>query len=128
MSNNKQNLVDLRTRDPEERKRISKMGWEASARKRKEEKNLREWAKIIGGIKTNVALPDGTLCKDATLDADLIMQQYRKAHAGDTKAARFIAELKGELIQQVDLGESRVVVVESSEQAEKLANIADLDV
>lgn len=68
--------------------------------KRREKKTLREIAEIIGSLPAKVICPDGTEMDDATLDVDLVMQQYKKAHNGDTKAARFIMKLKGEDIDK----------------------------
>lgn len=118
------NLISLSDRTTEEQRGIATAGGKASGEARRRKKAMREWAEIIGAIKTNVSRPDGSLMEDADLDADVVMAQYRKAHKGDTKAAQWLANLKGE--EQPQQISQTTIVVASEDEAEKLRNIKDL--
>lgn len=98
---NEQNLIPVRT-GSEARER-GRAGGIASGEARRERKRMREWAELIGSLPTPVVCPDGTKLDDGDLDADLVMAQYRAAHKGSTKAATFIAKLKGEIIDRSEV-------------------------
>lgn len=100
---NEQNLIPTSQRSKSEARELGTAGGIASGIARRKKKAMREWAEIIGALPAKVVCPDGSLLDDADLDADTMMQQYRKAHNGDTKAATFIANLKGELKQNIEL-------------------------
>lgn len=89
---NTENLIPLNQRDPEERKRIQRKGNEAHSKAAAKRRTLREWAKAIGSEK--ICTEDG---KKIERDAIVIMQQYVAAMNGDVKAARFLAQILGEL-------------------------------
>lgn len=99
MADGTNNLKPVRTED--EAKELGRRGGIASGKARRAKKTMREWAEIIGSIETPVTQPDGTMIEDGDLDADIVMAQYRKAHKGDTKAAAFLAKLKGVLEDKV---------------------------
>ena len=40
--------------------------------------------------------------KDVTFDEAMIMAQYMKSFKGDTRAARYISEIKGEMVQKIE--------------------------
>lgn len=104
-------------------------GGHNAKRERDRERDMREWAELIGSLPTTVICPDGSTLPEGTLDADMIMQQYKAAHAGSTKAATFLAQLKGQMEQRVAVtGEGVNIIVENQEQADKLASIGELGV
>lgn len=100
---NEQNLIPNTERSASEVRENQRRGGVNSGIARRRKKAMREWAEIIGALPAKVVCPDGSLLEDADLDADAMMQQYRKAHKGDTKAATFIANLKGEHKQNIEL-------------------------
>lgn len=105
-------LVSLGSRTPEERREIARKGGKASVARRRELKTMRQIAEAIGTLKIDVSLPDGTKQK-ACLDVALILEQYKKAvQRGDTKAATFLAKLRGEItnIQQVNLSNAEDII------------------
>lgn len=104
----------------------AKKGGIASGEARRKKKAMREWAEIIGSLPTAVKAPDGSLIEGADLDADAVMQQYYAAHKGNTKAAKFLADLKGEMVQRVDVENARIVVVRSEEERQKIENIGEI--
>lgn len=121
-------LIPVTERTKEEAKRISRAGGIASGKARRKQKEMREWAKIIGALPAKVVCPDGKALKGATLDADLVMQQYRKAHNGSTSAAYFLATLRGQLEEKVSLSsEQPIIVVRNDEERDKLAKMAKLE-
>lgn len=86
------NLISLADRTPEDRARITKMGNIAHSKAAAKRRTLREWAKAIGSEK--ICMEDGSKIER---DAIVIMQQYISAMNGDVKAARFLAQILGEL-------------------------------
>lgn len=120
------NLVPQSERTKEEQKEIARLGGIASGEARRKKKAMREWAEIIGSLPTNVKAPDGSIIEGADLDADAVMQQYYQAHKGNTKAAKFLADLKGEMVQKVDVGDARIVVVRSEEERQKIEDIGNI--
>lgn len=92
---NPENLVDLRTRTPEERIEIARQGGKASQEKARQRKTLQE------------AL-DYLLAKEYTNDKGntatgieiVAIGLFNKAKAGDTAAIRLLAELVGEAESQ----------------------------
>lgn len=98
-----EDLIPFSERTEEEQKRIRTAGGIASGEARRRKKAMKEWAEIIGALPARVVCPDGKGLEDADLDADVVMQQYRAAHNGSTKAAQFIANLKGEMSQNINL-------------------------
>lgn len=123
---NEQNLIPNSERTPEELREQTRKGGIASGEARRRKKTMREWAEVIGALNAKVVCPDGSTLSESDLDADVVMQQYRKAHNGDTKAAAFIANLKGE--EQVAGISNTTIIVRSEEEAEKLRNIDKLGI
>lgn len=102
---NDENLISITKRATNEQREIQRKGGLARAAQRRKERDMREWAKVIGSLPTKVVCPDGSELKKADLNADVVMQQYRRAHNGDTKAATFIAKLTGQFVEthEVDM-------------------------
>lgn len=102
---------ETRIRSGSEAAAMGKAGGIASGEARRRKKAMKEWAEIIGSLPAKVVSPDGSTLAEADLDADLIMQQYRAAHNGSTKAATFLANLKGEMEQKVNVSSDKPIVV-----------------
>lgn len=85
---------------------MSKRGRKAglkSAEKRREKKRMREWAEIIGNKEISIINADGTE-ETVPYDAAMINAMYQKAiQEGDVRACEFIAKLKGEFVDKVDV-------------------------
>lgn len=126
---NDKNLIPIDHRSTSEAREIGRKGGIASGKSRREKKSRRDWAAIIGALPIAVLDPHGKTLKGADLDAAIVMAQYRKAVKGDTKAARFILDLQGDLVQKVEHSfDVRPIVVENDEQKRKLENIGELDI
>lgn len=122
-------LIPVTMRSKEEAKALSKKGGINSGKTRRRQKEMREWAKIIGSMSAKVVGPDGKELKGATLDADVVMQQYRQAHKGNVKAAYFIAQLTGQLEEKVAISSDQpIVVVRNAEEKQKIDNLDKLGI
>lgn len=88
------NLIPMSQRSQEERHRIAVMGGEAAKEAAKRRKTLKEWAQAIGSEEIR-----NKAGEQMSRDGVLILQQYNKALKGDTKAARFVAQVLGELVE-----------------------------
>lgn len=71
-----------------------------SGEARRRAKTMREAAKIFGETETED--PQNEFQR-LTFDEIAILQQYRKAREGNTKAVEFLADLKGERVQKVEM-------------------------
>ena len=61
---------------------------------------MREWAKFYGAQHIAIKNPQGVE-EDATWDGAVVVGLYKSAMAGDSKAAKMLADLKGESPEQV---------------------------
>lgn len=113
------NLIPFNERTEDEQRAIATQGGIASGKARRRKKAMREWAELIGALPAKVMRPDGTLLEEADLDADVVMQQYRKAHDGNTKAAVFIADLKGERTTNINVSQP-VINVQSEADRQRI--------
>lgn len=86
---NEQNLIPNSQRTPEELREMTRKGGIKSGEARRRKKTLRELIELYGS-QPSVAEPN------LTNDEKLILAQYRQAAKGDTKAATFIRDTKGE--------------------------------
>lgn len=97
-------MADLNTGLTQEQ--MSKRGRKAglkSAEKRREKKRMREWAEIIGNKEISIINADGSE-ETVPYDAAIINAMYQKAiQEQDVKACEFIAKLKGEFVDKVDI-------------------------
>lgn len=92
----------------------------ASAEVRRRKRTLRRIAEAMAEAKKLTSLPDGTEA-NITFDEALVLSQYLKAiNEGDTRAARFIAELLGELKMNVALEGGGVVINVKNEEERTL--------
>jgi hypothetical protein len=120
------NLIPFSERTEEEQREIRSKGGKRSGEVRKENKTLREIAKIIGEKPITITNPDGTK-ETVTYNVAMLNAQYKKAITeGNTKAAEFIAKLRGEMEDKVSLNGSvqgLTVTVTNPDTAEKLEKI-----
>lgn len=97
-------MADLNTGLTQEQKsaRGRKAGLK-SAEKRREKKRMREWAEIIGLKECSIVNADGSE-EVVPYDCAVIASMYQKAiQENDVRAAEFIAKLKGEMEEKVDI-------------------------
>lgn len=92
---NEDNLIPNSERTPEYRKEVARAGGIASGKARRGQKTMREWARIFGAVPVTIKAQDGTDVNTTTL-GNVVAAQLQKATRGDTKAAKFIADLLGE--------------------------------
>ena len=106
MAANKENLI---VPSSEEARRYGAKGGRASGEARRKKKALREIAEAIGAAKA----PDEVIArmqklglskkKNITLDEAIMLAQYGKALSGNVQSANFIADIKGEKTQNVNI-------------------------
>jgi hypothetical protein len=93
---NDENLVPFTSdQSREEAVKNGRAGGIASGQARREQKTMREWARIFGAVPVTIKAQDGTDVNTTTL-GNVVAAQLQKATRGDTKAAKFIADLLGE--------------------------------
>ena len=92
---NDENLIPIAERSADEVREIGRKGGIASGKARREQKTMREWARIFGAVPVTIKAQDGTDVNTTTL-GNVVAAQLQKATRGDTKAAKFIADLLGE--------------------------------
>jgi len=81
---------------PEQRRENASKAGQASVEARRRRKTLREIAEILGEKRIAMPMPGGG-SEDMSYDVALVQRQYQKAIAeGDTAAAKFIQNLRGE--------------------------------
>ena len=128
---NNENLTHPPIRTAEEARKKGRAGGLKSGAARREKRSMKRWAEIIGemafpGVKT----PDGKEVPGATADGAMVMSLYRKAVAGDARAARLLMDLRGELVQKVEhSGDgTRPIVVATEEERRLIEQLQRLDV
>lgn len=106
---NEKNLIPFNKRSESEVREMNKKGGIASGEARRRKRQLGEIANIVGVLKVDKkrqkALNEFGVDKaeDMIHDVVLIVEQYKKAEEGDTRAAEFIAKIRGELTQNVEV-------------------------
>ena len=106
---NDQNLIPISQRTSSELREMTKKGGVASGEARRRKRQLGEIANIVGVLKADKkkqkALNEFGVDKaeDMIHDVVLIVEQYKKAEEGDTRAAEFIAKICGELVNKQDI-------------------------
>lgn len=106
---NDQNLIPNSQRTPSELREMTKKAGVASGEARRRKRQLGEIANIVGVLKVDKkqqkALNEFGVDKEEDMihDVVLIVEQYKKAEEGDTRAAEFIAKIRGELINKQDV-------------------------
>ena len=110
----KENLVNLADRTTDEQRDIARQGGLASGEARRRRKSMKEWAEIFGAMPVKVKGPDGSVTDSDTLGG-IIAAQMAKASKGDTKAAKFVAELLGEMEKTINVKTPAPLVISDAE-------------
>lgn len=122
------NLIPLSERTKAEQTEITSKGGKRSGEVRRENKTLREIAKIIGEKPITITNPDGTK-ETVTYNVAMLNSQYKKAITeGNTKAAEFIAKLRGEMEDKITLDgkvQGITVTVDNPDTEQKLQQLLD---
>lgn len=115
------NMIPLNTRTKAEQKRIATMGGIASGEARRRKKTMRELAQMFGNLEvSNEAIRQrmkalGVSDEDMSHDTAVIIGQYMEAEKGNTQAASFIRDTKGENprdpLLQLNVGEVKGVEI-----------------
>lgn len=103
-----ENLKPCKKGDPANKDK-GRIGGKRSQEVQAQKRSMREWAVIFGQL----PLKDGKLSdpknaseiKDSnlTMDAAIIANMYAKASKGDVRAAEFLAKLKAQMADQVEI-------------------------
>lgn len=103
-----ENLKPCKKGDPANKEK-GRLGGKKSQQVQAQKRTMREWAVIFGQL----PLKDGKLSdpknaseiKDSnlTMDAAIIANMYAKASKGDVRAAEFLAKLKAQMADQVEI-------------------------
>lgn len=120
MANDK-NLIPFNERTEEERRELGRKAGIASGEARRRKKTMKEYCEYFLEKGIKVSNPDGS-SEDSTLGGAVVLAQIRKAVNGDTRAAYFVANLKGEMIEKHDFGDNPPLVILSAAENEKLKN------
>lgn len=95
---NEQNLTAPPIRSGEEAVRKGRAGGIASGKARREKKSLQDWARDILAMDLPVKAPDGSVVPGSNVGTAIVMEQVKRSlKYGDTKAAKFVASLLGEM-------------------------------
>lgn len=108
------NLIPTTHRSEGEAKELGRKGGIASGEARRRRKSMREWAETFGAMPVKVKGPDGSLTDSDTLGA-IMAAQMAKASKGDTKAAKFVAELLGEMEKTINVKTPAPLVISDAE-------------
>lgn len=84
--------------DSETARELGKKGGKVSGKVRRMKRSLREWAQIFRDMPV-----DGN--PKMTMGGAVALKMYAEAINGDVKAARFLAELQGEMEEQIAIKE-----------------------
>lgn len=129
MGKGNNNIIPNSERTAEQRKAIARSGGIASGASRRRRKTMRELAEAFGQLPIEVTLPDGKK-KKTDFDGAVIFSQYQQAiRKGNVQAASFLARLKGELEETVNVNaEPPVIVVRSEDEKRKLDSLGELGI
>lgn len=116
MAKRQDNLIPLTEQPPDVAHELRVKGGKARVRQRNERKTMREWAIALGDIPVTIKTPDGKATDTTTLGA-IVAAQMAQATKGNTQAAKFIADLLGEMVQQVAVKADQPLVVTAEEMA-----------
>lgn len=96
------NMIPMNARTKTEQKRIATMGGKASGEARRRKKTMRELAQMFGNLEvSNDKIRErmrslGIKDEDMSHDTAVIIGQYMEAEKGNTQAASFIRDTRGE--------------------------------
>lgn len=127
MALNPQNLQPVKTK--EEARERGRAGGIASGKAKRARKTMRQLALELGDLPIDLTLPGGKK-KKSTMAAAVVMGQYQAAvKKGNTKAAQFLAQLRGELAEEVNVTSNQpIIIVNNQEEKEKLESMEDLGI
>ena len=107
-----------------EARESGRKGGKASGEARRQKRDRREWAKIIGALPAEVLTPKGNSLQGADLDAAVVMALYRKAAIeGNPTAAKLVLELNGDLDTGTTVNMPAPIIVRSAEEGEAVAAV-----
>ena len=97
------NMIPFSERTPEERRRIASLGGKKTAEVKRRKKAMREIARLFGNqdapAEVTARLIQAGLLEygeKCSMDEALMLAQYSKALAGNTKAAEFVRDTSGQ--------------------------------
>jgi len=106
---NEQNLIPNEARTPEERRANARKAGKASGIARAKKKTLRELAEIIGSMPVKnpktiaIMQKAGFKDKEMTNDMATMLAMQLKSQAGDARAAKLLAEIRGQYSTRVEV-------------------------
>ncbi len=122
-------VENLKTPTTEEARERGRKGGQASGAARRAKKTMREWAEVFGSLPMDVPLPNGKVQKTDMAGAVVFSQFQSAIKKGNTKAAFFLANLRGELEEKVTVtSDQPLVIVRNPEEQKKIETIKDLDI
>ena len=101
-----ENLKNFKKGDPATAEKGRK-GGKASQEAQKRRRTMREWAQLYGelplheGKVIDPKTADGIRDANPTMDGAVMAAMYGKAAKGDVRAASFIAQMKGQLAEEI---------------------------
>lgn len=104
-----ENLIPFNKRAEDEQRAIARKGGQARGKQRREKKLLSEICNMIGNMDCKNSLTKGLPDDARTNDAAVAMAMYKAARNGDTKAATWIRDTKGESKVQVELAKAEPI-------------------
>lgn len=120
------NIADTqKARTKEERTAYARLAGKASGEARRRNRDLRQIAAAIADTKIKYPDPDGQV-RERTMDEALILRQYQKAVMdGDTTAAKFLAEILGEVKTNVAVEGAFGISVQTKADADAIQSTLD---
>ena len=121
-----ENLINLNDRSPEKAREIRSKGGKARQEQRKEQKSFRDLLQACLDLEQK----NGQTGETKTLKDLGMLRLANQVSQGNLKAIKLAAEIMGEYKQKINLDtedNGLVVVVRSSETAEKLQRAIDLE-
>ena len=120
---NEQNLTHPPIQSGEEAVKKGRAGGIASGASRRRAKSMRQWAKVLAKEGMRITTPEGKEI-EGDIAGGIVIAQMRKAAKGDTKAAKFVADLLGELVEQASQGGVTInVTAQTKDDADNIAAI-----
>lgn len=104
MTNNLKNTEATQFRSGCEAVENGKKGGQASGKTRALKSIANKYGELKAPVKVIAHLVENGMVEagyEVSFDEAMIMAQYMKTFKGDTRAARYISEIKGEMIQKV---------------------------
>ena len=101
-----ENLKNFKRGDPTTVEKGRK-GGKASQQAQKRKRTMREWAQLYGELPVHEGkvkdpkTADGIRDANPTMDGAVMAAMYGKAAKGDVRAASFIAQMKGQLVEEI---------------------------